>query len=984
MLDDYWEKSFYSDVDDPEYRPAEKSRLTWQVKGVRGTKEKPNRAKVMRSPPAYVGGYWWTIKFFPRGNGSQSLSIYVECSKDMPVVDEKFPETEFTVRSGAATDNLKESEPKMSIKIPALENSQEWYENYKKCYGYTGVDTAPTDTTTEGSKNVWRVSAQIGVIMYNPNEPRTGWMQSSCHQFNPHNLDWGWTYFHGPWDEIHLRQKGQRQALLRNDTIAFDAYIRVFDDPTLSLWWHPSDSEPVWDSLAVTGHRPIGDSVINHSAEVAGLAAWVNLAPFRKIIQSVDVQEHRRNCNVKPRPLCEALQEFLWRLRHQSPDSQCVDTDKVTSTLRNLHEYSSDVVEFWERMRRALEIELEGTGAVEELARLFDSPPVAVSDPQGSNVTHTLPTQLITSVRIPVDKEKTIQGALGRYFKEQSGRWSLPPVLHVELNRQRFDHSARQWKLLYNRVDLDEELDLAPYVANGQSGEYDLYGFVIHRGRRTSGKFFSILRPGGPGSKWVAFDDGSHNRVECLTRKAALESHVGLDDSKLKDANDKTGHDFAVAALYVRRDVAQEYLPGKLEPWDVAEPLRTYFETESYPTAADSESETKPEQTVQVEVYGLAAIEESLPSIFDTYDLMSQAKRTNNVMYLTLPKSTTLAELRKKVAFAKSGDSEQIASHRVKLWKVGHTKKQLGAGLLFGRQDDLTETLAKEETVVRFWTHVLSEEAAKSYAIPEPTVVKTVEEKPDETVEVRDVQDSDEERPSAEGSGSGAAAVPEPEDSTPAEAAPTTEPVEIQQPEVDSIPPEPATTEVITSDEAPNADDATTAATAATDAEPMDVDATTAPNIEAPSTETGPAETAAETAAETEQPAQDTAQDTIMEDSPSDSHDTSADSTPNTSTEAPADVPEAVPTVPHVYYFIQTFDTEKQALKPAGAFVSSLSDNVMSEIRKNMGWEDNKDFLMWSRIDNTSVVTVSPSDTFSMSVGDGHCFVVGDRLNKEQ
>ena len=37
----------------------------------------------------------------------------------------------------------------------------------------------------------------------------------------------------------------------------------------------------------------------DHSAEVAGLAAWVNLAPFRKIIQSVDVQEHRRNCNVK-------------------------------------------------------------------------------------------------------------------------------------------------------------------------------------------------------------------------------------------------------------------------------------------------------------------------------------------------------------------------------------------------------------------------------------------------------------------------------------------------------------------------------------------------------------------------------------------------------------------------------------------------------------------------------------------------------------
>ncbi|EED24582.1 MATH and UCH domain protein, putative [Talaromyces stipitatus ATCC 10500] len=970
---DYWEKSFYNEVDDPEYRPAEKARLTWQIKGVRGTKEKPNRAKVMRSPPAYVGGYWWTIKFFPRGNGSQSLSIYVECSKNMPTVDEKLPETEFTVRSGAPTDDLKESEPTMSIKIPALENSQEWYENYKKCYSYTGVNCSPTDTTEEGSKNVWRVSAQIGVIMYNPNEPRTGWMQSSCHQFNPHNLDWGWTYFHGPWDEIHRRQKGQRQALLRNDTLAFDAYIRVFDDPTLSLWWHPSDSEPVWDSLAVTGYRPIGDSVINHSAEVAGLAAWVNLAPFRKIIQSVDVQEHRRNCNVKPRPFCEALQEFLWRLRHQNPENQCVDTDKVTSTLRNLHEYSSDVVEFWERMRRTLEIELEGTGAVEELAQLFDSPPVAVSDPQGSNVTHTLPTQLITSVRIPVDKETTIQGALSRHFKEQSGRWSLPPVLHVELSRQCFAQSSRQWKLLYNRVDLDEVLDLAPYVAHGQSGEYDLYGFVIHRGRRTSGKFFSILRPGGPGSKWVAFDDGSHNRVECLTRKAALESHVGLDDSKLKDANDKTGHDFAVAALYVRHDVVNEYLPGKLEPWDVAEPLRTYFQTESYQTAGDAESESKAEQTIQVEVYGLPTIEESLPSIFDTYDLMSQAKRTNNVMYLTLPKSTSIAELRKKIAFSKSSDVEQIPSHRVKLWTVGHAKKQLGAGLLFDRQDDLAETLAKEDTVVRFWTYVLSEEAAKSFAVPEPTVVKTLEEKPEGAVEVRDAQDSDEERPSAEGSGSSAAAVPEHQESIQIDVATPAEPVVSQQTENSSGAADNATGDVTISG-VPNTEDPTTSTV--TDAEPMDVDATALPNIEVPNAEPVPADS--------EQSAQGAAQDTIMEDSPSDSRDTGVESTANSSTESPTAVPDTVPTVPHVYYFVQVFDTEKQSLKPAGAFISALSDNVKSEIRKNMGWEDNKDFLIWSRIDNTSVVAVSSSDTFSMSVGDGHCFIVGDRLNKEQ
>ncbi|KAH8697816.1 putative MATH and UCH domain protein [Talaromyces proteolyticus] len=963
---DYWEKSFYSDVDDPEYHAAEKARLAWKIKGVRGTKENPNRAKVICSPPAFVGGYWWTIKFFPRGNGVNHLSIYIECSKEIPKPDNKMPETEFTVRTGAADEYIHNNQPQMDIQIPALANTNEWFENYKKCYAYTGANCGASESSDE-NKEVWRVSAQIGVILYNPKEPRTGWMQSSCHQFNPHNVDWGWTSFHGPWDEIHIRQKGQRQALLRDDTLAFDAYIRVFDDPTKSLWWHVSDSEPVWDSLSLTGYRSMGDTVINHSAEVAGLAAWIHLAPFRKIIQSIDVHEHRRNSNVKPRPFCEALQEFLWRLGSRSDSVQCVDTDKVTSTLRNLQEFSSDVIEFWERVRRTLELELEGTSAAEELARIFDSPPVSASDPSGSNVTRTLTPSLISSIRIPVDKEKTVEGAITRYFEDQSGkwcRWSLPPVLHVDFNRQRFDHSSRQWKLLYNRVNLDETLDLSQYTATNQSGEYDLYGFIIHRGRRTSGKFFSILRPGGPSSKWLAFDDGSHNRVECLTRKAALEAHVGLEDSKLKDANDKTGHDFVVAALYVRHDVVDQYLPGPLEKWEVEQPLRTYFETGSYPTPDESPAtEPKLEPTVQVEVYGLPSLNENLGSIFDTYDLMAEAKRANNAMYLTLPKSTSLVDLRKKIAFSKSNASEQINNDQVRLWKIGHTNRMAFATLLFDRQEDLTQPLSLQESgVIRFWTHILSEEEAKSFGIPDPTpVIKVVEDKPEGTVEVRDAPDSDEDRAVAEGSGTtgnnNTQSQPDVNTATPApqvaEALPNAE----ENPIVD----------VAMTEDAAN--EAAIAAAVASDLDQMDVEATTS---------------AGQASEEIEN---QQAQDTVMEDSPPpESQDSGSQSTTDTSGEASSETttPAVVLPSPHLYYFIQIFDIEKQVLKPAGVYISPLGVNIKSEIRSHLGWEDSKDFLMWSRFDGTSITALSPGETFSHSLGDGHCFIVGERVSKDQ
>lgn len=699
MTDDYWEKNFHPELDDPEYHPTEKARLTWKIKGVRGTKDAPNYAKIMRSPPAYVGGYWWTIKFFPRGNNVNSLSIYLECSRTMPSPDKSHPQTEFAVVQGPADSDLKAAAPSLDVRYPRSEDSTAWLEHYKSQY-------PPASEQKDPSTDTWRVSAQIGVILYNPEEPRTGWMQSSCHQFNPHNLDWGWTNFHAPWDQIHCRQPGQRQALLRDDTLAFDAYIRIFDDPTRSLWWHSSDSEPTWDSLSLTGYRPLGDSVINHSAEVAGLATWLHIAPFCKIIQNVNVLEHLTNCDVKPKPLCDALQKFLWHMRSRGKSLQYVDTDTITSTLRNLHEYSGDVCEFWERLRRTLELELAGTDAVKDLAAIFDSPtpePLPAAT-EGEDVINTIPKEFNSRICVPADQARTMHEALDWYLGQKPGRWALPPILHVELGRQRLDKVARQWRLLYNRVELDEELDLAPRVPDGQNGKFVLYGYIVHRGRRTSGKFFSILRPGGPGSRWLAFDDGSDNRVECLTRKTALGPHVGLDSSQKPDH--KTGHDVAIAAMYIRSDVVQDYLPGPQGPWDANDAFKRYYEKGIYPLTQSPDE--KPSEDMQVEIYSVPQYDK-LDSLFDTYDLMSQAKSANNVMYLTVPRSSNLMDLRKKIALWASTGSESVTSpEHVRLWQIGHTLDRFGPTLAFSRVSDLKATLDLPLKVARFWMQIVS------------------------------------------------------------------------------------------------------------------------------------------------------------------------------------------------------------------------------------------------------------------------------------
>ncbi|KAF7718202.1 Ubiquitin carboxyl-terminal hydrolase [Penicillium ucsense] len=912
----YWESNFFRDLNDPEYVPREKMRLTWTLKGVRGTREAPNRAKVMRSPAAFVGGYWWRIKFYPRGNNVGSLSVYLECSPTMPDPDETLPDTSFTVRRGKAETKLDDVVPEFDIQTPATSDSRMWLNDFRAKYYQAAPDARAVETDAEAhSSGPWRVAAQIGVIVYNPEEPRTGWMQSSCHQFNPHNLDWGWTYFHGPWDQIHKRRRGQHRALLNNDTLAFDAYIRVIDDPTQSLWWHPSDSEPTWDSLALTGYRPLGDSVINHSAEVAGLASWLHIAPFCKIIEGVNVLEHLTNGDVKPKPLCDALQKLLWQLRRPSKSHQYVDTDGITSTLRNLREFSSDVSEFWERLRRTLEIELAGTEAGREFAQLFDSPAQDVD-------VNRLPAAYNSRLCVRADQAQSTGQAVKEYLAAKPGQWSLPPVLHVELGRHVLDKSMR-WQLAFNRVELDEELDLAPYVIDGQGSKYVLYGYVVHRGRRTSGKFFSILRPAGPGSKWLAFDDGSDNRVECLTQKTALGPHLGLKASELVDH--KKGHDVPVNVMYVRSDMVQDLLPGPRGPWQVSEPLKQYLETGVYEAPRDAT-----DRNVHVEVYSSTGYEK-LSSLFDGYDLMKQAKESNSVMYMTLPRHSRLVELRQKISTWKFSRESNVRPELVRLWHLGQTRAHCGSTLALDLITDLNAPLDPFETTMRFWMETISEDDAKVFGIPDPQPVIVGGDKAEESIVER---------------------------------------FGLNTPELSSS----------------NSDGEAVASSSGyigSRTLPTHAGLSNTSDGNAPESESQIAIAAAEVDAATTGPAPVvTVANAADQRSSSPTHRSASTSLPQMES-----LQDPAPSSPagHAYYFIQIFDPDNQVLRTVGSFFSKLDANVKASIRKHMKWTIRRDFLLWKRVDGTTVTSVSPAETFGDAMlAHGSCIIIGDKITKEK
>ncbi|TKA66433.1 hypothetical protein B0A49_09927, partial [Cryomyces minteri] len=84
-LDDaHWEKVTFFDLHDPEHQPGDSGRIDWTIENYNGTKDHPNKELLMRSPIVRVVGHDWQIKFYPRGNDSEYLSIYVECVSLVP------------------------------------------------------------------------------------------------------------------------------------------------------------------------------------------------------------------------------------------------------------------------------------------------------------------------------------------------------------------------------------------------------------------------------------------------------------------------------------------------------------------------------------------------------------------------------------------------------------------------------------------------------------------------------------------------------------------------------------------------------------------------------------------------------------------------------------------------------------------------------------------------------------------------------------
>ncbi|ETI28506.1 hypothetical protein G647_00955 [Cladophialophora carrionii CBS 160.54] len=956
------EKRIYSDVDDPDMRPVKKLRLSWIIKGVRGTQDKPNYARVMISPPALVDGTYWQIKFYPRGNRASSYSAYIRCSKRPPDTEREIRGTSFSVFEGPPDANFGPGAvPSQTLRVePAASKIERSSSTSSATSSASQKQDSPatpeavnpdeSDSQNEqvheaqiaqATEEDWRVSAQLGVVMYNPEEPRTCAYTTSEHQFSRHTDDWGWSNVVGPWKTTHMRQHLQRAPLLQNDTIAIDAYIRIFDDPTKALWWRSSDGEPHWDSKTLAGYFPMGTPPLYHSPAVAGMTAWLLLAPFRKVLQSIDSGAWRRDSQVRPKPFIAQLQMILFLMVNMRKERESyVDLYPAIQALSELGEDFTDVKTFWEVFRRSIELELEGDNqALKELSAIFDGPngPMAVPP-------------------LSVENVLDIQQTLGRSLRETKFRGTLPNFLPLMLARDKFDKTTREWKLLHDRVILNDELDLSEFVGDAEHAKYTLYGFMVHAGARNSGKFYAVLRPNGPNTMWLAFEDGDGNQVFSYSRKR-LQTFEGLEGQALKDFN--STRSTAYMAMYIKTSRLGDYLPGDLEPYKLPNWLSYYLTSplrEAYDIFAEEASLAQSDE-VQVEVYSDEGVI-GREGLLDMYNIKQQSQHKGLFHILTLPRKSTYQDLRRQLA--RMLELETPEAIRLFLMGYGGIGNYATAQLVGVNLKDPVDEKSTAGAPICLWMSVLKEkEDLEVFGEPDKpdveAMVQRAESRSDTSVSESDVNSTEEliAAPDAEQASVQAAVIADLARTSSGDPQPATVTLEINDQDTTMqldvttpIAEEPFSTDV------PHGHLVDAAAHEDLVAQNASRSATSALS-------------AAEEAVITAVIAGDAGVVDIGMESGSETTDPLGSQSSESSSQSSSPPPEREERpVDNVYGFIQVFDLEKQMFQVEGTFFARTDDKVREFLQKRLGYSVEKNFAAWRRQSTVDGTILGADETF--------------------
>ena len=732
LIDEHWENEIYEALDDPEYIPDDSCRITWTVKGVNGSPEKPNKEKVMRSPSVFVGGHYWNIKYYPRGDdGTEQLSIYIECSL--------YSEEERKTRDLKPAPSTTLSIPNTSINPPIAHEDSSSNTNTETAEPVIGtehvsqqgelpgeaipIQSSPTLSKVDDSPEdqPWEIAAQVGCVIYNPQEPRVHVMKKTSHRYHNGNPDWGWTRFHGPWDEIHKRRRCERQALLRNDTLAFTAYIRIVRDDTKVLWWHPGKESTEWDSVARTGLRGLSSGLSDAGAMASALSAWLHLAPIADLINNMPIPNTTHGSRSRIRPLFQELQSICSRVRETPTSSSPISLSRILDVME-WHGIrittKTDVVAIWERLRHLLNEEGRDENGCEGVSDLFheilmlrqpnlfkqdistiDDFQAVVLEEHARPYSSAEPRSVQQTLDMALDGSEGFKVWEGLH--EEKAYSTLPSVIQLELHRQSYASGTRRWKKLTHQIKIEEVISCK--LSHRPPQEYTLYGMIVHTGDLESGNYFSVIRPRGPGTRWLKYASGRDEQaVTCLTTKQACETHEGSGTHGDGSAA------VAYVVIYVRTEMLSEILRNSDSQDTVARPEKSQ---EPLGDSLEALPDREPnDEMFTAHVYRSLLFEDYLGrGRFDLWSPQWSSADSSLVLDLQFPIFTKLCQVQEYLA------TQVLVGEKPEhcwLWRLDTTPSKGTRwlprfSLLPNREEKLYDLINSDTGGCHLWLHVL-------------------------------------------------------------------------------------------------------------------------------------------------------------------------------------------------------------------------------------------------------------------------------------
>lgn len=462
----------------PDYPVKDENHFVWEIEDWAGLKEDK-----VRSPTFTCGGFSWNILLFPKGNGNNLISIYMEPHplEDQPVNDD------------------------------------------------------------------WYVCAQFALDIWNPVHPEAHIASGSSHRFNKNETDWGFSAFVDLKQMSSIQRNHQHPMLENNKINITGYVKVIDDSSTGVLWHsfldYDSKKNTGYVGLNNQGATCYLNSLLQSYFTTKSFRKLVYQIPTedtatnKNIAVPLALQRifYQLSTSDDPVGTLELTKSFGWDssdafTQHDVQELNRILMDKLETAMKGtqIENKLNDI--FVGKMKSYIKC----VDVPYESSRVEDFWDIQLNVKGFKNLAQSFKNYIEIEM---LDGENKYQA--GDEYGYQDAKKgvvfeSFPPVLHLQLKRFEYDFMVDDLVKIDDFYEFPDKIDLKPYLDEDlsddikqQNWNYKLHGVLVHQGSISNGHYYAMIKPNAKDSTWLRFDD---DKVWKATNTQVFHENFGANE----------------------------------------------------------------------------------------------------------------------------------------------------------------------------------------------------------------------------------------------------------------------------------------------------------------------------------------------------------------------------------------------------------------------------------------------------------------------